>query len=707
MTDKTETSEPGLLPLVIGVVGRCSSQGYDDPVKQQTQYILQTGVKELYPNTPLILLSTLAEGANRLVVDEALKCGIELIVPLPLPRPDYESDFGDLDQFNLRLEKKAARWFEMDLVPGFTRETIADKNGEHRNLQYALADAYIARYCQILIALRDSREQPTDQRVTVEHIIEFKLNGRFERDGTLELDERLQRYLDNVPEPYWLRRSALYPPDNGPVNVITIPAISGSQPAVLFPQEFKDDVRRGEEFYARIHTHVDRLNAHARQIDANPKLVEYRDKSKGYLLTDDEAAGLSGALRNMRACYHTADILAMQFQSKTNWTLLCLCALALIAAGSFIAYAHLLAHEAAPWPLAIYFLAVAIAFRYYVNAQRLDYQNKYQDYRAIAEGLRVQFFWRLAGLDGSAAEYYLLKQTSELDWIRNVIAACGIRAAPAGRDRMPLVVQRWIENQGNYFAEKARSNRKELLIHRYVGDGFLLVSLLVAIYVLMAYLKEKFAQSFTEPLNSLTEILSEVIAVLIAVVLLFFLYSLIQQIREQYKNLRNEGLPEDEISSASISGEGDDNPLDQFKKQIAKLTEKPASNVVLGIVGGLLLAALVLKVPHLIAFWPRLALKLDEHELLIAAIGLSAVVGGLLHYYAEKRALAEHAKQYGRMTIIFKNAAGRFNKFQYPADYARAAALVKELGIEALAENGDWVLLHRERPVEPIRSMEG
>ena len=24
-----------------------------------------------------------------------------------------------------------------------------------------------------------------------------------------------------------------------------------------------------------------------------------------------------------------------------------------------------------------------------------------------------------------------------------------------------------------------------------------------------------------------------------------------------------------------------------------------------------------------------------------------------------------------------------------------------------LAENGDWVLLHRERPLEPVRSMEG
>jgi hypothetical protein len=30
---------------------------------------------------------------------------------------------------------------------------------------------------------------------------------------------------------------------------------------------------------------------------------------------------------------------------------------------------------------------------------------------------------------------------------------------------------------------------------------------------------------------------------------------------------------------------------------------------------------------------------------------------------------------------------------------AQGRALVQELGIEALAENADWVLLHRDRPV--------
>ena len=35
-----------------------------------------------------------------------------------------------------------------------------------------------------------------------------------------------------------------------------------------------------------------------------------------------------------------------------------------------------------------------------------DYDNKYFDYRALAEGLRVQIFWRIAGLRDSVADHY-------------------------------------------------------------------------------------------------------------------------------------------------------------------------------------------------------------------------------------------------------------------------------------------------------------
>jgi hypothetical protein len=52
------------------------------------------------------------------------------------------------------------------------------------------------------------------------------------------------------------------------------------------------------------------------------------------------------------------------------------------------------------------------------------------------------------------------------------------------------------------------------------------------------------------------------------------------------------------------------------------------------------------------------------------------------------------------MGALFRRARRRLNKLIRSRDHAAAQQLVRELGREALAENGDWVLLHRQRPLE-------
>src|SRR5207342_373532 len=45
------------------------------------------------------------------------------------------------------------------------------------------------------------------------------------------------------------------------------------------------------------------------------------------------------------------------------------------------------------------------------------------DYRALAEGLRVQFAWCLAGLNRSAAAHYMERERNELEWIRSALSS--------------------------------------------------------------------------------------------------------------------------------------------------------------------------------------------------------------------------------------------------------------------------------------------
>src|SRR5262249_56005815 len=64
--------------------------------------------------TPIVVLSALAEGADRLVARVALAHGAYLIAPLPMPLEEYRRDFepglkpGNVAEFDALLEKAIA-----------------------------------------------------------------------------------------------------------------------------------------------------------------------------------------------------------------------------------------------------------------------------------------------------------------------------------------------------------------------------------------------------------------------------------------------------------------------------------------------------------------------------------------------------------------------------------------------------------------------
>ena len=88
------------------------------------------------------------------------------------------------------------------------------------------------------------------------------------------------------------------------------------------------------------------------------------------------------------------------------------------------------------------------------------------------------------------------------------------------------------------------------------------------------------------------------------------------------------------------------------------------------------------------------------HGLFLVAAGMAPVGAALIHGYIEKRAFSEHLRRYGRMSMLFDCACRRLDDLLRVGDHAAARQLIRELGREALAENGDWVILHRERPLE-------
>src|SRR5271157_2523659 len=102
MTDLGDSAPAtkGPLPLVIGVTGHRDLRPEDhETLKAQLRSVF-TKLQHRYPATPLILLSPLAEGADRLAAGVALEMNIHLVVPLPMPREEYERDFTTAESRN-------------------------------------------------------------------------------------------------------------------------------------------------------------------------------------------------------------------------------------------------------------------------------------------------------------------------------------------------------------------------------------------------------------------------------------------------------------------------------------------------------------------------------------------------------------------------------------------------------------------------------
>jgi hypothetical protein len=81
---------------------------------------------------------------------------------------------------------------------------------------------------------------------------------------------------------------------------------------------------------------------------------------------------------------------------------------------------------------------------------------------------------------------------------------------------------------------------------------------------------------------------------------------------------------------------------------------------------------------------------------------LAVAYGALLASYLEKRGFATNAKRYEHMFFLFDAAKRRLTTLP-PEATSEAAAMILQLGREALAEHADWLLQRRERPLSLIQ----
>jgi hypothetical protein len=294
---------------------------------------------------------------------------------------------------------------------------------------YVATGRFIAQYSHLVVAFWDGRTGRGAGGTA--DVVAMRLGGEDREE------------IESVP----------YLPDIGPVDQIVTPRAGAPRPDDAFAVH-----RRYPRLFLR---HGDAERTFARTLAA----VDVYNQD----LSHTPGARAASALDRLM---ERTDATANRLQRSTNrfQGILLICAFA-------VAGVQFVTHFAEIWKVA----ALLVAFLVYAWARKHDYENRYQDYRAIAEALRVQEAWRAAGLTGRLVDHaYLKMQEGDLQWIRMALRSFYLVACEgAGTQSEPPdpFARAWVRSQWRYYYAASRAQARSRLLLDRIGRAAVAVGI--------------------------------------------------------------------------------------------------------------------------------------------------------------------------------------------------------------------------------------
>ncbi|HJU07741.1 MAG TPA: hypothetical protein VJ727_04590 [Rhodanobacteraceae bacterium] len=487
-------------PLVIGVTSHRNIPAREIESIRARVRELFAQFQHQFPHLPLVVLSALAEGGDQLVAQESLNLGARLIAPLPLPREMYAQDFTDAaTRATFDSLCTQAHVIQLPLLPGHTLIDIA-QSGVERNRQYAQAGAFVARHCHLLLAIWDGKT--SDKLGGTAQVVEYYLGGampglierrrdahRYQLGGG---DERLVCHLvcsrdepDGDPQPPLQPGKVLWR-SGGEVGAPDAPMPKAFEMPFAHADEFNQDAAK---YAAEIGSAGD-----ASQRDSAPPST-------------------------IAALFDAADWLAVHFQKRVLLAMRITYTVAALMGIAFAVYDNLSAQN---YMIYVFLLLFVCGIVISAIARRRGWHRKYLDYRALAEGLRVQGYWRRAGISLTndpefAHDSLLQKQDIELGWTRNVMRSAGLDDPPprSGID-LHEVIREWVGDEGHvgqlgYYRRKTSQRERTHRITELIGAISLYAG--IAISVVLAVFAYKLSSDAKNDLIVLMAVFSVASAV--------------------------------------------------------------------------------------------------------------------------------------------------------------------------------------------------
>ena len=378
------------MQIIVGVTGHRELRAKDlEALEAGTGAILDR-IKDEYPHTPLMAITPLAEGADRILAHAAISRGIPYLVPLPMPVELYEKDFQaeSLGRFR-RLLTGAHHSYALPFLNGTTAQNVCEP--DRRARQYASVGAHVAAVSHLFIALWDG--VASEAVGGTAQIVQFRAFG--------------------APPEYLPEYSPLDAPDTGIIYHLYAPREGGvldrepgelqrlraGGPDLVDPLPLVALDSDEPDPFELVYRHIEEFNCDALLVEPGS-------------LPPSATGEKRPATQELR---DHAERAANHYQRFTRRTLRRLVFSTALAALVLSFYSHIARH--ADWLVLPYALFVVLAIFIFMRAKRGTWQDKSQDYRALEMGLTVQRVWDQVELGKSVAASYLRQQRTELDWI--------------------------------------------------------------------------------------------------------------------------------------------------------------------------------------------------------------------------------------------------------------------------------------------------
>jgi len=459
----------GLVPITVGVTGHRDIPKEDEPLLNAALLGQLQRIATDHPHSPLLFLSGLAEGADRLAARCALNAGWQLGAVLPLPQDQYETDFDS--------EQSIAEFRDLLAQAAWVR--VVSKPSDHtRPACYSALGHWLSRYALLLVAFWDGKTNGLagGSAETVNEFLEGIARDDVSLPETGPVIQIATRRLRDMQMPLEVGKVIIHAP----------------RPAGLSSEGETDR-------WATVMRRMDDFNKNANDVfQAQHNAVA----STRLWLFDkaifDEVNCPVGAC-NASWLHAVADRISFSTQTRRDKHLLAILILSLLAIIFQQVYGG---PYSRPGLLLMAVILGVLAYGVFRHGSSQRLEERYLDYRALAEACRTQFYWKLAGIEDCAADHFLREQRDELEWIRQAVLVSELGESEANNlataSQIKNIRNWWIEDQRAWLLDAKKGSKGKaddnerlskkwgLLAKGFVISGFLTVLALIPFHLWLA-----------------------------------------------------------------------------------------------------------------------------------------------------------------------------------------------------------------------------